>query len=105
MKLGEPDEKGRRRPVQIEGTNFSIAVDTAIKALGYWPDPAIGETTTGLQTHSRGLITVVDKEMGTTSRPGIYAAGDIVTGPDLVATAMIGGRKAAQAINEYLKSK
>jgi glutamate synthase (NADPH/NADH) small chain len=105
MKLGEPDEKGRRRPVPIEGTNFSIAVDTAIKALGYWPDPAIGETTTGLQTHSRGLITVVDKEMGTTSRPGIYAAGDIVTGPDLVATAMIGGRKAAQAINEYLKSK
>jgi len=105
MKLGEPDEKGRRRPVPIEGTNFSIAVDTAIKALGYWPDPVIGETTAGLQTHDYGLISVAEKETGVTSRPGVYAAGDIVTGPDLVATAMIGGRKAAQAINEYLKSK
>jgi glutamate synthase (NADPH/NADH) small chain len=105
MKLGEPDAKGRRKPVPIEGSNFSIAVDTAIKALGYWPDPVIGETTSGLETHDYGLITVVDKETGATTVPGVYAAGDGVTGPDLVVTAMVGGRKAAKAIDEYLSAK
>jgi glutamate synthase (NADPH/NADH) small chain len=105
MKLGEPDAKGRRKPVPIEGSNFSIAVDTAIKALGYWPDPVIGGTTPGLETHDYGLVSVVDKETGATTRAGIFAAGDVVSGPDLVATAMVGGRKAAQAIDEYLKSK
>ena len=104
MKLGEPDAKGRRRPVPVEGSNFSIAVDTAIKALGYWPDPILGETTPGLETHDYGLVTVVDRETGATSRPGGYAAGDGVTGPDLVVTAMVGGRKAAAAIGEYLKT-
>jgi glutamate synthase (NADPH) small chain len=105
MKLGEPDAKGRRKPVPIEGSNFSIAVDTAIKALGYWPDPVISETTPGLETHDYGLITVIDKETGATSREGVFAAGDGVTGPDLVATAMVGGRKAAKAIDEYLSKK
>ena len=104
MRLGEPDAKGRRKPVPVEGSNFSIAVDTAIKALGYWPDPVIGETTPGLETHDYGLISVVDKEAGATTRPGVYAAGDGVTGPDLVVTAMVGGRKAAHAIDEYLKT-
>lgn len=105
MRLGEPDAKGRRRPVPVEGSNFSIAVDTAIKALGYWPDPVIGETTPGLETHDYGMVSVVDKETGATTRPGVFAAGDGVTGPDLVVTAMVGGRKAAKAIGEYLKTK
>ena len=105
MRLGEPDAKGRRKPVPVEGSNFSIAVDTAIKALGYWPDPVIGETTPGLETHDYGLVSVVDKETGATTRAGVFAAGDGVTGPDLVVTAMVGGRKAAAAIDEYLKTK
>lgn len=105
MRLGDPDAKGRRKPVPVEGSNFSIAVDTAIKALGYWPDPVIGKTTPGLDVHDYGLITVTDKETGATTRPGVFAAGDGVTGADLVVTAMIGGRKAAAAIGEYLKTK
>jgi glutamate synthase (NADPH/NADH) small chain len=105
MKLGEPDAKGRRKPVPVEGSNFSIAVDTAIKALGYWPDPVLGETTPGLEVHDWGLITVTDRETGATTREGVFSGGDVVTGPDLVVTAMVGGRKAAMAMDEYLKSK
>jgi glutamate synthase (NADPH/NADH) small chain len=105
MKLGEPDAKGRRKPVPVEGSNFSMAVDTAIKALGYWPDPLIGKTTPGLEVHDWGLISVTDKETGATSREGVFAGGDGVTGADLVVTAMVGGCKAASAIGEYLKTK
>jgi glutamate synthase (NADPH/NADH) small chain len=105
MKLGEPDAKGRRKPVPVEGSNFSIAVDTAILALGYWPDPIIGKTTPELETHSWGLISVKNKATGETTREGVFSAGDCVTGPDLVVTAMTGGRKAARAIDEYLKNK
>jgi glutamate synthase (NADPH/NADH) small chain len=105
MKLGEPDAKGRRKPVPVEGSNFSIAVDTAIKALGYWPDPVLGETTPGLEVHDWGMIPVTDREAGATTRAGVYSGGDVVTGPDLVVTAMVGGRKAAKAMDEYLKSK
>ena len=105
MRLGEPDAKGRRRPVPVEGSNFSIAVDTAIKALGYWPDPIIGKTTPGLETHDYGLVSVLDKETGATTRPDVFAAGDGVTGPDLVVTAMVGGRKAAKTIGEFLQAK
>jgi glutamate synthase (NADPH/NADH) small chain len=104
MRLGEPDEKGRRRPVPIEDTNFFVEADTAILALGYWPDPAIGETTPNLDTHKWGLI-VTDQVTGATSRPGVYAGGDAVTGPDLVVTAMVAGRNAAVAIDDYLRSK
>jgi glutamate synthase (NADPH/NADH) small chain len=102
MQLGEPDKSGRRRPVPIEGTNFTVQADTAVLALGYWPDPVIGETTPGLETRNWGLI-VVDRESGATSRPGVYAGGDGVTGPDLVVTAMVAGRKAAAAIDRYLQ--
>ncbi|MBU2612017.1 MAG: dihydropyrimidine dehydrogenase, partial [Chloroflexi bacterium] len=70
-----------------------------------WPDPVIGETTPGLETHDWGMISVVDKESGATSRAGVFAGGDVVSGPDLVVTAMVAGRKAAQAMDEYLKSK
>lgn len=103
MELGEPDEKGRRKPVPIEGSNFIVEADTAILALGYWPDPIIGETTPGLETKNYGLI-VVDKETGATTRPGVYAGGDDVTGPDLVVTAVAAGRKAAAAMHKYLQS-
>jgi glutamate synthase (NADPH/NADH) small chain len=102
MELGEPDKSGRRRPVPIEGTNFIVEADTAVLALGYWPDPVIGETTPGLETRNWGLI-VADKKTGATSRPGVYAGGDAVTGPDLVVTAMVAGRKAAETIDQYLK--
>jgi len=103
MRLGEPDAKGRRRPVPVENSNFSVACDTAILALGYWPDPILSKTTPDLETHDWGLITVKDKATGATSRPGVFSGGDCVTGPDLVVTAMVAGRKAAAAIDEYLK--
>ncbi len=102
MKLGEPDAKGRRKPVPVEGSNFSIALDTAIKALGYWPDPIVGTTTPGLETDKWGQINIKSKQTGQTSRPGVFAGGDCVTGPDLVVTAMVAGRKAANAIHKYL---
>jgi glutamate synthase (NADPH/NADH) small chain len=102
MELGEPDKSGRRRPVPIEGTNFIVEADTVVLALGYWPDPVIGETTPELETHKWGLI-VADSSTGATSRPGVFAGGDGVTGPDLVVTAMVAGRNAAIAINQYLQ--
>jgi glutamate synthase (NADPH/NADH) small chain len=102
MELGEPDSSGRRRPVPIEGSNFIVEADTVILALGYWPDPVIGETTNDLETHKWGLI-VSDPETGETSRPGVYAGGDAVTGPDLVVTAMTAGRRAAESIEAYLE--
>jgi len=105
MKLGEPDAKGRRKPVPVDGSNFSIAVDTAIKALGYWPDPTLGETTPGMEVHDYGLITVTDRNTGATTKSGVFAGGDVVTGPDLVVTAMVAGRKAAASIDEYLTHK
>ena len=101
MVLGEPDAKGRRRPVPVEGSNFIVEADTAVLALGYWPDTTIGETTPGLETRNYGLI-VIDKATGATSRPGVFAGGDAVTGPDLVVTAMVAGRKAAASIDAYL---
>ncbi|MCL4529022.1 MAG: NAD(P)-dependent oxidoreductase [Chloroflexi bacterium] len=105
MVLGEPDAKGRRRPVPVPDSNFSVACDTAILALGYWPDPIISKTTPDLETHDCGLVTVKNKATGETSRPGVFSGGDCATGPDLVVTAMVGGRKAAFAIDEYLKKK
>ena len=104
MKLGEPDKKGRRKPVPIEGSNFIVECDTAVLALGYWPDPIIGKTTPDLEVHDWGLVTA-DKMTGRTSREGVFSGGDCVTGPDLVVTAMVAGRKAAWAIDEYLKQK
>jgi glutamate synthase (NADPH) small chain len=101
MELGEPDAKGRRRPVPIKGTNFIVEADTAVLALGYYPDPIIGATTPGLKTHKWGLI-ITDPETGTTSRMGVFVGGDVVTGPDLVVTAMVAGRKAANTIDAYL---
>lgn len=103
MELGEPDSSGRRRPVPIEGSNFIVEADVAVLALGYWPDPVLGKTTPDLETHDWGLITA-NKETGATSRPGVFAGGDAVTGPDLVVTAMAAGRRAAANIDKYLKN-
>jgi len=103
MELGEPDAKGRRKPVPVEGSNFIVDADSAVLALGYWPDTTIGDSTPDLKTHKYGLI-VADRETGATSRPGVYAGGDDVTGPDLVVTAMVAGRKAAAAMDAYLQS-
>lgn len=104
MVLGEPDAKGRRKPVPVEGSNFIVEADTAVLALGYWPDPIIGDTTPGLKTRNWGLV-VIDPETGASSRPGVYAGGDGVTGPDLVVTAMVAGRNAAQAMDKFLREK
>jgi glutamate synthase (NADPH) small chain len=104
MELGEPDASGRRRPVPVEGSNFIVEADTAILALGYWPDPIIGKTTPDLETHKWGLI-IADHETGATSRPGVFAGGDAVTGPDLVVTAMVAGRKAAASIDDFLRKQ
>jgi glutamate synthase (NADPH/NADH) small chain len=105
MELGEPDDSGRRRPIPIEGSNFTVAADTAILALGYWPDPIIGETTPELETRNWGLIKIVDEETGATTRPGVFAGGDCVTGPSIVGEAMAAGIKSARAIDAYLKQK
>lgn len=104
MELGEPDASGRRRPVAVEGSNFVIEADTAILTLGYWPDETIGQTTPDLQTQKYGLI-VADSQTGQTTRPGVFAGGDAVTGPDLVVTAMVAGRRAARAIDSYLRTE
>ncbi len=105
MKLGEPDSSGRRRPVPVEGSNFSVPATTAVKALGYWPDEIIGKTTPDYEVDKWGLTIVKDSETGQTSRENIFAGGDGVTGPDLVVTAMVAGRKSALAIDKYLKTK
>jgi glutamate synthase (NADPH/NADH) small chain len=87
--------------VPIEGSEFIIEADTIVKGIGYWPDPTIGKSTPGLETHKWGLI-IADPDTGATSRPGVYAGGDATTGPDLVVTACAAGRKSADAIHQYL---
>lgn len=100
MELGEPDASGRRRPVAVEGSEFDIPCDVVIMALGTSPNPLIKSTTKGLDTDRRGCI-VADEE-GATTRPGVFAGGDAVTGAATVILAMGAGRRAAKAIHEYL---
>jgi len=104
MELGEPDDSGRRRPVPVDGSEFELAVDNVVLAIGFWPDPLIGETTPGLETKNWGLIST-DAETGGTSREAIFAGGDNVTGPALVNAAVAAGKRAALAIDAYLSSK
>jgi glutamate synthase (NADPH/NADH) small chain len=104
MKLGEPDDSGRRRPVPIEGSEKIIAVDAVICAIGNSPNPLISKTTPGLEMGKRGNI-VADEETGKTSRERIWAGGDVVTGAATVILAMGAGRKAARSIHEYLCSQ
>ena len=103
MELGEPDEKGRRRPVPIEGSEFTIDVDTVIMAIGTSPNPLIKNTTDGLEVNKRGGIIV--NEDGLTSRNGVYAGGDAVTGAATVISAMGAGKLAAKSIDEALSGK
>ena len=104
MELGEPDESGRRRPVPIEGSEFNLPVDTVIIAIGTGANPIIGTTTPGMDTNKKGYI-VANAETGATTKPGVFAGGDIVTGAATVILAMGAGKKAAKAIDEYLQEK
>lgn len=103
MELGEPDESGRRSPIEVEGSDFNIECDVVIMALGTSPNPLIASTTAGLETTRRGCIAA--DEQGRTSREGVFAGGDTVTGAATVILAMGAGRRAAKAIDEYIKSK
>ena len=103
MELGEPDESGRRSPVEIPGSEFEIETDTVIMSLGTSPNPLIAKTTAGLETTRRGCL--VADENGATTRPGVFAGGDAVTGAATVILAMGAGRKAAAAIHEYIRNK
>ena len=104
MELGEPDASGRRSPVAVEGSEFEIGCDVVIMALGTSPNPLIASTTRGLETNRRGCL-VADEVHGQTSREGIFAGGDAVTGAATVILAMGAGRRAARAIDEYVRAK
>lgn len=103
MELGEPDASGRRSPVAIKGSEYVLDVDMVVMAIGQGPNPLLKQTTHDLETNKRGNI--VADENGATSIPGVFAGGDIVTGAATVISAMGAGKKAAQAIDEYLKNK
>ena len=104
MELGEPDASGRRRPVEIPGSEFDVEVDTVIMALGTSPNPLISSTTAGLDTNKRKCI-VASEENGQTSKEGVFAGGDAVTGAATVILAMGAGKAAAKGIDEYIQSK
>jgi len=104
MRLGEPDQSGRRRPIPIESSEFIMNVDTVVIAIGRTPNPIIQRTTEGLQTTKWGTV-VVDEETGKTSIAGVYAGGDIVTGEATVISAMGAGKRAARSIHDYLMNK
>ena len=104
MELGEPDESGRRRPVEVPGSEYEIEADTVIMSLGTSPNPLISSTTEGLDTDRRKCI-VAEESNGATSRPGVFAGGDAVTGAATVILAMGAGKAAAAGIHEYLQKK
>ena len=104
MELGEPDESGRRRPIEVPGSEYDIDVDTVIMALGTSPNPLIASTTKGLDTQKWGGI-IAKEENGQTSKQAVYAGGDAVTGAATVILAMGAGRAAAKGIDEYLRNK
>ena len=104
MELGEPDASGRRRPIPKEGSEFTLDVDCVVMAIGTSPNPTVTKATSGLEVNKRGCI-VADEETGQTSIEGVYAGGDAVTGAATVILAMGAGKKAAMAIDEYIKGK
>ena len=104
MELGEPDERGRRRPVEVADSEFELAVDTVIMSIGTSPNPLIKATTAGLEVNRRGGI-VVEETTGATTKAGVYAGGDAVTGAATVISAMGAGKVAARAIEEYLRER
>lgn len=103
MELGEPDESGRRRPQEKAGSNFSLEVDTVIMAIGTSPNPLIRTTTKGIEANKRGCL-IVNEETMQTTREGVYAGGDAVTGAATVILAMGAGKHAARSIDEYIKN-
>ena len=103
MELGEPDESGRRSPIEKAGSDFEIPCDVVIMALGTSPNPLLKMTTEGLETNRKGCL--VADEKGATTREGIFAGGDAVTGAATVILAMGAGRKAAKSIDEYIRQK
>ena len=104
MELGEPDASGRRKPIEVEGSEFVLDVDTVIMSLGTSPNPLIHSTTKGLDINNRKCI-IASEETGLTSREGVFAGGDAVTGAATVILAMGAGKKAAAGIHEYLSNK
>ncbi len=104
MELGEPDASGRRRPVPVQGSEFVIPVDTVVMALGTSPNPIVSQTTPGLRIHDWGGL-IVEEQTGLTTREGVYAGGDAVTGSATVILAMGAGKTAASAIHRYLTEK
>lgn len=104
MALGEPDESGRRRPIEKAGSEFVLEVDCVIMAIGTSPNPLIRKTTAGLDTNRRGCI-ITEEETGLTTREGVYAGGDAVTGAATVILAMGAGKKAAAAMDDYIQNK
>jgi glutamate synthase (NADPH/NADH) small chain len=104
MELGEPDASGRRRPIPVEGSEFVLDVDAVVIAIGTSPNPLIKNTTEGLETNKRGCI-IAQEPSGLTSREGVYAGGDAVTGAATVILAMGAGKDAAGAIDEYIQNK
>ena len=103
MVLGEPDERGRPRPIAVEGSEFEVECDLAVLAIGQSPNPLIKNTTPDLQVSRRGTISA-DDQTGRTNLPGVFAGGDVVTGQATVILAMGAGRKAARSIDDWLRT-
>jgi glutamate synthase (NADPH/NADH) small chain len=103
MELGEPDESGRRKPIPIKGSEFVLPVQAVVEAVGQSPNPIVQSTTPGLNTGKRGVVVVDDVQM--TSRPGVFAGGDLARGGATVILAMRDGKIAAEAIHKFLTSK
>ncbi|MEK6545274.1 MAG: FAD-dependent oxidoreductase, partial [Nitrospinota bacterium] len=104
MELGEPDESGRRRPIPVKGSEFIINLDAVIVAIGTNSNPLVAQTTPGLELNKWGYIVVDNEKTCRTSKKGVFAGGDIVTGAATVILAMGAGRSAAKSIDEYLKT-
>ena len=104
MELGEPDERGRRRPVPVEGSEFVLDVDTVVMSIGTSPNPLIKNTTAGLEVNAKGGI-IVEESTGATTKDCVYAGGDAVTGAATVISAMGAGKAAAKAIDEKLSAE
>jgi glutamate synthase (NADPH/NADH) small chain len=104
MELGEPDQSGRRRPVEKKGSEYTLELDCVIMAIGTSPNPLIRATTPDLEVNKKGCI-IADEQTGQTSKQGVFAGGDAVTGAATVILAMGAGKNAAAAIDKYIKSK
>ena len=103
MELGEPDDSGRRRPMPVKGSEFEIGLDTVVMAIGQGPNPLLTSKDKDIELNSRGNI-IADAETLKTTKEGVFAGGDIVTGAATVILAMGAGKKAAKAMDEYIKT-